>query len=114
MKPTDSDVCWQPSPIEGEEIMLWSRQGRAGRLQVTCWPETRTTLTTSQLLGEPSTLNVSASPNDASACSFAQVLTTPSMPETYSLSTTAKAGILRRAEKRKKQLPAAVRAALES
>lgn len=41
MKPTDSAVSWQPSPEPMEEWMLWSRQGAAGQIQVTCWPGQR-------------------------------------------------------------------------
>jgi DNA (cytosine-5)-methyltransferase 1 len=59
-------------------------------------------------------LNISDSPNDASACSLSQVLETGSIPAKYFLSSKACAGILRRAEKRGKTLPTALREALEA
>src|SRR5271165_2705092 len=56
-------------------------------------------------LGGFSTLNISDSPNDASACSLSQVLQTTLIPPRYYLSAKACAGILRRADKRGKELP---------
>lgn len=64
--------------------------------------------------GVYSTLNFSAWPNDASVCSLSQVLEKGSIPPRYFLSPKACAGILRRAEKRGKQLPDALRQALEA
>jgi hypothetical protein len=58
--------------------------------------------------------NISAWPNDASVCSLSQVLETGSIPQRFFLSTTACAGILRRAEKRGKALPLALQQALET
>ena len=58
-------------------------------------------------------LNGSAWPNDASACSLSSVLETGQIPQKYYLSARACSGILRRAEKRGKQLPTALRVALE-
>jgi hypothetical protein len=58
--------------------------------------------------------NISAWPNDAAVCSLSQVLETGSIPQRFFLSTRACAGILRRAEKRGKALPEALRQALES
>lgn len=54
------------------------------------------------------------SPNDAAVCSLSQVLVKDSIPQQYFLSSTACAGILRRAEKRGKDLPAALALALRS
>lgn len=59
-------------------------------------------------------LNGSAWPNGASACSLSSVLETGPIPEKYYLSARACSGILRRAEKRGKQLPKALREALEA
>lgn len=56
--------------------------------------------------------NISAWPNDAAVCGLSQVLETGSIPERYFLSSTACAGILRRAEKRGRQLPPALYEAL--
>ena len=58
-------------------------------------------------------LNGSAWPNDASVCSLSSVLETGPIPQRYYLSARACSGILRRAEKRGKQLPMALRVALE-
>lgn len=56
--------------------------------------------------------NISEWPNDAAVCSLSQVLEQGSIPQRYFLSSTACAGILRRAEKRGKELPPALFAAL--
>ena len=56
--------------------------------------------------------NTSAWPNDAAVCSLSQVLETGSIPPRFFLSSKACAGILRRAEKRGKELPEALRQAL--
>jgi hypothetical protein len=64
--------------------------------------------------GGPSMPNISDWPNDAAVCSLSQVLETGSIPQRFFLSLKACAGILRRAEKRGKSLPAALQAALES
>ena len=55
--------------------------------------------------GDCSTPNISAWPNAASVCSLSDVLETGLIPQKYYLSPRACAGILRRAEKRGKQLP---------
>lgn len=59
------------------------------------------------------TLNTSAWPNDASVCSLSGVLETGPIPPQYFLSARACSGILRRAAKRGKELPTALRVALE-
>ncbi len=59
-------------------------------------------------MGSPTefwTLNTSAWPSDASVCSLSDVLETGDVPQRYFLSARACAGILRRAEKRGKELP---------
>jgi hypothetical protein len=61
-----------------------------------------------------STLNTSDWPNDAAVCSLSQILEPGPIPQRFYLSPRACAGILRRAEKRGKELPAMLRQALES
>ena len=58
--------------------------------------------------------NFSAWPNDAVVCSLSQVLERGSIPQRFFLSSTACAGILRRAEKRGKALPHALQQALQT
>jgi hypothetical protein len=58
--------------------------------------------------------NTSEWPNDAAMCLLSQVLEQGSIPQRFFLSSTACAGILRRAEKRGKSLPEALRMALQS
>lgn len=53
-------------------------------------------------------------PNDAAVCSLSQVLETGLIPQRFFLSSTACAGILRRAEKRGKSPPPALEQALQS
>ena len=62
--------------------------------------------------GESWMPNTSAWPNDASVCSLSQILETGPIPPKYFLSGKACAGILRRAERRGKELPEALRSAL--
>jgi hypothetical protein len=65
-----------------------------------------------QSRGGSSMPNISDWPNDASACSLSQVLETGLIPPKFFLSAKACAGILRRAEKRGKELPPALLQAL--
>ena len=58
------------------------------------------------------TLNSSESRNDAEECSLSAILGTGDAPQQCFLSAEACAGILRRAERRGKQLPGILRAAL--
>jgi hypothetical protein len=60
------------------------------------------------------TLNTSDWPKDAAVCSLSDVLETGLVPQRFYLSAKACAGILRRAEKRGKELPPALLAALRS
>jgi hypothetical protein len=53
-------------------------------------------------------------PNDDAVCSLSDVLETGDVPRRYYLSAKACAGILRRAEKREKELPPALAAALSA
>ena len=57
--------------------------------------------------------NISESPNGASACSLSRTLEVGALPRRYYLSQKACAGILRRASRREKELPDALRKALE-
>src|SRR5690625_1320516 len=67
-----------------------------------------------QSRGESSMPNISDWPNDASVCLLSQVLERGSVPQKYYLSSTACAGILRRAEKRGKKLPEMLEKALKT
>ena len=58
------------------------------------------------------TLNILEWPSAAAVCSLSDVLEAGSVPQRFFLSATACRGILRRAEKRGKQLPEALRVAL--
>jgi hypothetical protein len=59
------------------------------------------------------TLSTSEWPNAAAVCSLSDTLETGDLPQRFFLSATACAGILRRAEKRGKQLPEALEQALK-
>ena len=83
-----------------------SHQGKNGRTQVVCM------VPKEQLRGGPLTPNISEWPNAAAVCSLSQVLEQTLIPQRFFLSSTACAGILRRAEKRGKVLPAALMLAL--
>ena len=65
------------------------------------------------LLGVSSTLNFSECPNDAKESSLLDILVTGNVPRKYYLSPKCCAGILRRAAKRGKELPAALKEVLE-
>jgi hypothetical protein len=64
--------------------------------------------------GGPLMPNTSDWPNDAAVCSLSQVLERGSIPHRFFLSSKACAGILRRAEKRGKELPTQLRLALQA
>ena len=68
-------------------------------------------------MGSPTgfwTLNISEWPSDAAVCSLSQTLEVGNVPQRFFLSPTACKGILRRAEKRGKELPPALAEALNS
>lgn len=68
-------------------------------------------------MGSPTeflTLNTSEWHRDAAVCSLSDVLETGELPRRYFLSSTACKGILRRAEKRGKDLPTTLRLALQA
>ena len=58
------------------------------------------------------TLNTLEWPSDAAVCSLSDTLETGTVPQRYFLSATACRGILRRAEKRGKELPQTLKEAL--
>ncbi len=66
-----------------------------------------------QSRGDSSMPNISEFPNAAAVCSLSRVLETGQIPSRFFLSSTACAGILRRAEKRGRTLPKQLREALE-
>lgn len=104
--PTHSDVSWGDLPdriphsfqAEGSDgpTRVWLLDPNAG------------------LPGEYSTLNLRAWPNDASVCSLSQVLEKGRIHLKYFLSAKACSGIIRRAEKRGKALPALLARALRA
>lgn len=100
-----SGAFWLALP---EKMTRWSHQGASGRTLVLCMDPRE------QSLGGPWTPNTSEWPNDAAVCSLSQVLEKGSIPPRFFLSGTACAGILRRAEKRGKQLPPSLHAALQA
>lgn len=101
-KTTHSDTFWLDW---FKSVSHCNQQGLNGQTLVMCiHPELSR--------GESSMLNTSDSPNDASACSLWQVLEKEASPK-YFLSAKACKGILNRAEKRNKVLPATLREALE-
>ena len=100
---TPSDVFWQLCLANPKSL---SQQGGDGRVQVLCVP------THAKSHGESWMPNISESPNAAEECFLSQVVETDVSPKYY-LSNRAKAGILNRAEKRGKNLPHLLRAALE-
>ena len=68
-------------------------------------------------MGSPtgfSTLSISEWPSDAAVCSLSDVLETGAVPQRYFLSATACRGILRRADKRGKDLPEPLARALKA
>tara|TARA_R110002049_G_scaffold290983_1_gene474651 strand:+ start:682 stop:915 length:234 start_codon:yes stop_codon:yes gene_type:complete len=68
-------------------------------------------------MGSPTeclTLNTTEWPKDAAVCSLSDTLEIGDVPQRFYLSAKACQGILRRAEKRGKKLPVALRAALEA
>lgn len=91
-----SGAFWQGLPAK---IARSNLQGRDGQTRVVCLAPRE------QSRGGSSTPNISEWPNDAAVCLLSQVLETGSIPAKFYLSSTACAGILRRAEKRGKALP---------
>ena len=90
-----------------EKARRYSRQGENGQTLVMCLDPA------AQSLGVSSMPNISVWPNGAAVCSLSHVLETGPIRERFFLSSTACAGILRRAEKRGRTLPEQLKAALE-
>jgi hypothetical protein len=82
-----------------EKAVRSSRQGVGGRTLVVCLDPAAASP------GACSTLNISVSPNAASACFLWQVVEMTSIPQKYFLSAQACSGILVRAARRGKKLP---------
>lgn len=104
-KTTHSAAFLQDLPAK---MIRSSHQGTNGRTLVVCMAPRE------QSRGESSTPNISEWPNAAVVCSLSQVLETTLIPQRFFLSSTACAGILRRADKRGKQLPTALHHALRA
>ena len=100
---TPSDAFWARWPAK---MVRWNRQGANGRTLVMCVDPAE------QSVGDCWTPNTQMWPNDASVCSLWQVLE-PTADQRFFLSSTACAGILRRAANRGKELPSMLKAALE-
>ncbi len=101
---TPSGTSWAHWP---EKAVRSNRQGKNGRTQVVCLdPGTASR-------GACSTPNTSASPSVAVVCFLWQVVEVASIPPKYFLSATACSGILRRASRRGKTLPALLDMALQ-
>ena len=101
---TPSDVFWAHWP---EASALSNRQGSDGQTLVMCVARKGKSVGASSM---PNTLEW---PNDAAVFSLSQTLETGSLPPRFYLSSRACAGILRRAQKRGKELPPMLREALE-
>ena len=102
-KTMPSAAFWQDLPAK---MSHFSQQGVGGRTLVVCLAPKE------QSRGASLTPNISPWPNAAVVCSLWQVLERGSIPQQFFLSSRACAGILRRAEKRGKELPQQLRAAL--
>ena len=89
-----------------------SRQPRCLRLMVNGHTQTLSWQTDSALLTELSTCNTGVAPNEEKESTLSQILEV-NVPEKYYLSSKACQGILRRAERRGKQLPEMLKTALE-
>lgn len=99
---THSDTFWLDWL---KNVSHYNQQGQDGQTLVMC-------IQPALSRGESSMLNTSELPNDAVGCLLWQVLDREVSPK-YSLSAKACAGILRRAEARKKILPPTLKVALE-
>ncbi len=92
-----SGISWAHWP---EKAVRSSRQGKNGRTLVVCLDPAAASP------GACSMLNISVSPNAASVCFLWQVVEMTSIPQKYFLSAQACSGILVRAARRGKKLPA--------
>jgi len=94
--------------LAGEDCALQPPGGGNGRTLVLCMAPKE------QSRGGFLTPNTSEWPNAAAVCSLSQVLEQTLIPQRFFLSSTACAGILRRAEKRGKKLPPQLEQALSA
>jgi hypothetical protein len=101
---TLSAAFWQG--LQGK-VSRCSQQGENGQTLVVCLDPRE------QSRGEFSMPNISEWHNDAAVCLLSQVLETGSIQPKFFLSSTACAGILRRAERRGKTLPDLLQQALK-
>ena len=100
----------------------FSLAGFSGKMSPVCSPQTEDGILVPSSgrwlnsgMGSPTgflTLNTLEFPNGAAACSLSGILETGDVPQRFFLSGTACQGIIRRAEKRGKELPEALRLAL--
>ncbi|SAJ29472.1 Uncharacterised protein [Enterobacter hormaechei] len=104
-KTMPSGAFWQDLP---EKAVNCSQQVENGRTQVVCLDQKGLSPGASLML------NFSEWHNDAAVCLLSQVLEKDSIPQRYFLSSTACAGILRRAENRNRKLPEMLESALKS
>ena len=105
-KEKTSGPSFRPSAKSANQGFLFLNLTKgSGSLLGLCWE------TAGALPGESTTLNFGESPSDARESTLSQILDLQA-PEKYFLSQRACAGILRRAEKRGKQLPDMLRDAL--
>lgn len=104
-KTMPSDAFWERLPAKAAN---YNHQGGNGQTLVVCLAPKE------QSRGGSSMPNISAWPNDAVVCSLWQVLEKGSIPQRYFLSSKACAGILRRAERRGKELPMTLHRALQA
>ena len=105
-------------------LSRFSRDGSSGRTSQGYCPQTTgkisdassPRLMTSGLVwhGRCWIASISSWRRDGGACSLSDILETGAIPQRYFLSQTACRGILRRAEKRGKEIPEALRRALET
>jgi len=125
----DSVVAWlthaaDSSPRSSESLVLSLPVGFSWRTFLACVRFTKAGTWASSSgrwensgFGGPTaawTLNTSTFPSDGSACSLSAILETQAVPSRYFLSPRAARGILRRAERRGKELPTPLRQALEA
>ena len=102
-----SDVCSKKQrALKTPPLMFLCQKNQNGELRDLSWG------TDSRLDGESWTPNTGESPKDAEESFLSQILMAE-VPEKYYLSAKACLGILRRAERRGKQLPEVLRKALE-
>lgn len=94
------------SRLSSREPLCLRFQKADGHMQTAGWEKD------GALVGELSMLNTGESPSDAVECTLSSILE-DSVPEKYFLSAQACEGILRRAERRGKELPPMLQQALE-